>query len=109
MNLRLLVSPALYGGVAAAVVAGLGFALADWQSVSIYIPALVYMLGGFSAVGLLAGTASLNEGAESTETHVDQDSVFSAPTESGASRRLLYLCFFLALGVAGVAGGVLLG
>jgi hypothetical protein len=109
MNLRLLVSPALYGGVAAAVVAGLGFTLADWQSVSIYIPALLFMLGGFSAVGLLAGTASINEGAESTETHVDRDSVFSAPTESGAPRRLLYLCFSLALGIAGLVGGVVLG
>jgi hypothetical protein len=109
MNLRLLVAPALYGGVAAAVVAGLGFGLADWQGVSVYIPALVFMLGGFSAVGMLAGTASVNEGAESAEFQGDQDSVFSAPTEAGGSRRLLYICFFLALGIAGVAGGMLLG
>jgi len=109
MNLRLLVAPALYGGVAAAVVAGPGFGLAAWQSVSVYIPALVYMLGGFSAVGVLTGTASINEGAEGTEFQADKDSVFSAPTEAGGSRRLLYICFFLALGIAGVAGGFLLG
>jgi len=109
MNLRILVAPALYGGVAAAVVAAAGYAVADWQSVTLFLPAVVYAFVGITAVGLLAGSASFNEAAEDTETHVDQDSVFSAPTEAGGPRRLLFICFFLALTLAGIVGCVLLG
>lgn len=109
MNFRILVAPALYGGVAAAVVAVAGYAVADWQSVTLFLPVVVYLLVGVTAVGLLAGSSSFSEADEDTEVHVDQDSVFSAPTEAEGPRRLLFICFFLALALAGVVGGVLFG
>jgi len=108
MNYRVLVSPALYGGSAAAVVVAVGYWLAIWQSVSIYIPAIVFAFGGFSVFGLLAGSSSLNEHSEDVETMADGD-VTSAPTEAGTPRRLLLICFSLALTVAGMVGVTLLG
>lgn len=108
MNLRVLVSPGLYGGGAAVVVAALGYALAASQSVLLVLPAFVYTFGGITAFSLLAGTTSFNENSESPDTLVDQDELLSAPTESGGPRRLLLICFSLGLTLAGVLGIVLL-
>ncbi|MGB9965113.1 hypothetical protein [Halobacterium sp. CBA1126] len=102
MNLRFLVSPALYGGSAAAAVAALGYALAGSQSLPLTMPAFGFAFGGATVFALFAGTSSLNENAETPETV--GDSALSAPTEAGGPRRLLVLCFSLALALAGVAG-----
>ena len=109
MNYRALVSPVLYGGTAAAVVAASGYALAVSQSVSIYIPTIVFVFGGFSAFGLLAGASSMNEHSEDVESHGGQDGFMSAPTEAGTPRRLLFICFSLGLVVAGIVGVSVLG
>ncbi len=104
MNFRVLIPPALYGGGAAAVVAGLGYALAASQSVPLPLAALAYTFGGLTAFSLLAGTTSLNENSATPEVVVDQDGITSAPTESGAPRRLLLICFSLGIALAGVLG-----
>lgn len=109
MNLRTLVSPGLYGGGAAVVVAAAGYALAAWQSVSLLAPAFVYVLGGLTAFGLLAGTSSLNENSATPEPTVDRDDLLAAPTEAGRPRRLLLVCFCLGLVLAGGAGVALFG
>jgi hypothetical protein len=57
---------------------------------------------------MLAGASSLNENSEGIETINDGD-VTSAPTEAGAPRRLLLICFSLGLSVAGMVGVTLLG
>lgn len=104
MNLRVLVSPAFYGGAAAAVVGALGYGLAVSQSFSIYLTTLVYVFVGVTGFSLLAGTSSFNENSETADPLVDQDDLLSAPTESGAPRRLLMICFFLGLVLAGLVG-----
>lgn len=109
MNHRALVSPVLYGGGGAAVVAALGYALADSQSTHRLLPAIVFTFGGLTLFSLLAGTTSLNENAGTADTLVDQDDLLAAPTESGAPRRLLLLCFALGLALAGILGISLLG
>lgn len=109
MNYRALVSPLLYGGTAAAVVAALGYSLAIWQSVSVYIPTIVFVFGGFSGFGMLAGASSMNEHSEDVEAHSGEDGFMSAPTEAGTPRRLLYICFSLGLMVAGIVGVSVLG
>lgn len=108
MNLRPLVPPALYGGSAAAVVGVLGYALAVSQSISIYLTTLVYVFVGLTVFSLLAGTSSFNENAETADPLVDQDDLLSAPTESGAPRRLLLICFSIGLVLAGLVGVTLL-
>lgn len=109
MNLRVLVPPTLYGGGAAAVVGAAGFAVATSQSVSVYLTALVFIFVGFTGFALLAGTSSFNENSESPETMADEGELLSAPTESGAPRRLLFICFSLGLVVAGLVGVAVLG
>lgn len=108
MNLRVLVSPGLYGGGTAAVVAALGYGLAASQSVPLILPAFVYTFGGITVFSLLAGTSSFNENSESPDTMVDQGELLSAPTESGAPRRLLLICFSLVLALVGMLGIALL-
>lgn len=108
MNYRDLVSPALYGGGAAAVVASLGYWLAIWQSITVYIPTIVFVFGGLSAFGLLAGSTSMNEYSEDIEVSTGGD-ITSAPTEAGTPRRLLLLCFSAGLAVAGIVGVTVLG
>ena len=104
MDLRPLVSPALYGGAAAAVVAALGYAVAASQSLPLTMPAFVYAFGGLTGVALLAGTTSINENSETPDVVASDDQLLSAPTEAGGPRRLLFICFSLALALAGVAG-----
>lgn len=104
MNLRVLVSPGLYGGSAAVVVAVLGYALAASQSIPLPLAALVYTFGGLTAFSLLAGTSSLNENSETPDPLVDQGDLLAAPTESGAPRRLLLICFFLGIALVGMLG-----
>ena len=104
MNLRLLVSPGLYGGGAAAVVAALGYALAASQSFPLYLLAFIYTFGGLTVFSLLAGTSSFNERSEAPDASASQDGLLSAPTESGGPRRLLLICFFLGLSLAGMLG-----
>ncbi|SEV98717.1 hypothetical protein [Halobacterium jilantaiense] len=108
MNYRVLVSPALYGGSAAAVVAAVGYSLAIWQSVTVYMPTTIFVAGGLSAFGLLAGSSSMNESSEDIEVSTGGD-ITSAPTEAGTPRRLLLLCFSVGLVVAGILGVTLLG
>ena len=104
MNLRVLVSPGLYGGGAAAVVAALGYALADSQSFPLALAAFVYTFGGLTVFSLLAGTSSFNESSEAPDASASQDGLLSAPTESGGPRRLLLICFSLGIALAGVLG-----
>ena len=104
MNLRILVSPGLYGGGAAAVVAALGYALAASQSFPLALAALAYTFGGLTVFSLLAGTTSFNENSETADPLVNQDDLLSAPTEAGGPRRLLLACFFLGLALAGMLG-----
>jgi hypothetical protein len=108
MNLRPLVSPALYGGAAAAVVGALGYTLAVSQSISIYLTSIVYVFAGLTAFSLLAGTSSFNENSETADPLVDQDDLLSAPTESGAPRRILLICFSIGLVLAGMVGVTIL-
>lgn len=107
MNFRPLVSPALYGGAAAAVVGALGYTLAVSQSISIYLTTIIYVFAGLIAFSFLAGTSSFNENAGG-DPLVDQDDLLSAPTESGAPRRLLLICFSIGLVLAGMVGVTLL-
>ena len=104
MNLRVLVSPVLYGGGAAAVVAALGYALADSQSFPLALAAFVLTFGGLTVFSVLAGTASLNENSEAPDAQATQDNLLSAPTEAGGPRRLLLICFFLGIALAGMLG-----
>ncbi|WP_232687259.1 hypothetical protein [Halobacterium zhouii] len=104
MNLRLLVSPGLYGGSAAAVVAALGYALAASQSFPLALTAFAFTFGGLVVVSLLTGTASFNENSEAPDGLATQDALISAPTEAGEPRRLLLICFFLGVTLAGIVG-----
>lgn len=100
----MLVSPALYGGGAAAVVAALGYGLAEWQSIPLPLAAMGFTFVGLTAFSLLAGTSSFNENSETPDSLVDEGDLLSAPTESGGPRRLLMLCFSLGLSLAGIVG-----
>ncbi|WP_232703288.1 hypothetical protein [Halobacterium wangiae] len=60
--------------------------------------------GSLTVFSLLAGATSLNENSETPDPLVEQDDLLSAPTEAGGPRRLLLLCFFLGLSLAGVLG-----
>ena len=106
---RTLLPPALYGGSAAAIVGTLGYWLALSQSVSIYLTTLIYLFVGFTGLALLVGASSFNENSESPDSMADEGEILSAPTESGAPRRLLLICFSLGLVLAGVVGVALLG
>jgi len=104
MNVRALLTPVLYGGAAAAVVAGLGYAVAISQSFPPGLLALVFTLVGVTAVAPLAGATSLNENSETPDVVAGGEQTVTSPVEAGGPRRLLLICFSVALALAGAVG-----
>jgi len=109
MNTRALLSPALYGGAAAVAVAAVGYGAAIMELFPPKLLAFLFTVVGLVAVALFAGATSLNENSETPDVVAGGEQTVSSPVEAGGPRRVLLVCFSLALALAGVVGLAIFG